>query len=340
MEVLDVNWRMALTGQEGKLTEISKLITVGQLATLLGRKAIHVIRNENIYKDHADVPFRNVFEPDASIDVVALSTDWPNPTRSMRWKDLDISDRAAQDHSLLRNLIALAPGEADGVRAKLRAKATVRFAVESRYLFFSLTRDVDVWFAYSKKLTVNGTPVEPRSIWLHADVHTPLQPVTADCDFSFPIVAAQYTEAHLRFELSGDISKEGPFRVEFDAVVAQLSTEPRHIVSTTDHVSEEGWALSRGCVAWAMHEPSFLRARIAVHGERHFLAPAPRLFEYCIAGDSREAAIVEGTATGAAAEGEFWRRAKCVYSGLQISRQSSPGSEHWEFVLCARRYQI
>lgn len=350
-----VSWRLALSGTAGRLSGLTTHTTVGQLASLLGMGPICVtLRGDNgvVYRGHAERPFLGIAsgapesvdcdEKEVGADIVAVTDGWSNPTKMLRWKDVRLSEDEFRDHGLLRALIAVeVADDVDGVRTKTRVRAEISYVVDGRYVFVRLLRDYDVWLAYWGNLTVDGAALEPRSVWLHADLHTALQPVEVGRNFTLPLVAAQYTEVHLRFELDPLPLTGRPLRVAFDAAVGMVRLEPRRLLSGTDHVSAEGvvgWALVDGAVAWSSSAPCFLDACISVFEDGPFPMPAPHTYEYAVApGGSND---VEFDAGFDRADGSPWHRSRNPYCGLAVVRKrpAQPRDfEPWYFVLRARR---
>jgi hypothetical protein len=348
-ENVSVVWALSLSGRQGKISSCPKNVTLSQLSTLLGLGQIAVVWHEKAYSGHADRPLMDILQEEKSeptevnIGVVVVEDSWPNHVKTMRWKDVRISSHNSQEREMLLALIALeeGPNEEAGVRGRARIHTEVDYVVDGAFLFVELTRNFDVWFSYMGNLTIDGIATEARSVWLHADLHTPLQPVEAGSEFTMPIRAAQYTQVHLRIELDALPELERPFRVAFDADVALMRSEPRRTVARGDHVSSQGWTLSDGTVAYSSLEPCFLRARINVLKGDTFSSPAPASYDYMLATDEPEAtltAIIEGRNGVDFHEVCSWYSSCNVYRGLTIRKCSTPpiNFEPWKFVLCAR----
>jgi len=344
-----VSWSLAISGSQFGSVVCPKSATVSQLATLIGIEQINVVLSGRVYAGHSETPFLHISTSDSAetkveVDVVIVTDSWPNPTRAMRWKDVDVSDEDCDTHTkLLRALIELGhTDEFDGVRCSARIQQEVQYVVDGSFLFVELSRSYDVWLGFLGNLTVDGVATAPKSVWLHADLHTPLQPVSVGRDFELPVIAAQYTAAHLRFEFEDLPRKDSPFRLEFDVSVAMARSEPRRVLSRTDHVSKEGWALSKGSVAYS-RSPRCLHALITVLGNHEFSMPSPHSYEYSIApaGSSKD---VEASFIGLGNKDFFiedsWYRSRCEYSGLSVRRKCLTENEQpwwpWQFALYAR----
>ena len=347
-ENVSVVWAFSLSGRQGKISSCPKNVTLSSLSTLLGLGQIAVIWHEKVYIDHGDRPLKDILQEEKSertevnIDVVVVGDSWPNHVKTMRWKDVRLSLHNSQ-REMLFALIALqeGPSEEAGVRGRARIHTEVDYVVDGTFLFVELTRNFDVWLCYMGNLMIDGVATEARSVWLHADLHTPLQPVEAGCEFTMPIGAAQYTQVHLRIEIDAPPKLARPFQVAFDADVALMRSEPRRTVAQGDHVSSQGWTLSHGIVACSSFEPSFLRARIDVLKGDTFSSPAPASYDYMLATDEPESnitAIFEGRNGFDFRETCSWHSSCDVYRGLTIRKCSTPPTnfEPWQFVLCAR----
>lgn len=347
-ENVSVVWTL-LSGLQGKISACPKNVTLSQLSNLLGLGQIAVILKEKVYSGHADRPLMDILQEEKSecmevnIAVVVVEDSWPNHVKTLRWKDMRCSLHSSQRNEMLLALIALeeGPNEEAGVRCRAHIHTEVDYVVEGTFLFVELTHNFDVWFSYMGNLTINGVATKARSVWLHADLHTPLQPVEAGREFTMPIGAAQYTQVHLRIEIEALPKLARPFQVAFDADVALMRSEPRRTVAQGDHVSSQGWTLSHGTVACSSFEPSFLRARIDVLKGDTFSSPAPASYEYMLATDELESnitAIFEGRNGFDFRETCSWHSSCDIYSGLTIRKCSTQpiNFEPWQFVLCAR----
>lgn len=344
-EVVDVVWRLALSGTSGRLAACPRDATLGQLAALLGLGQLCVLAcagDDRGCTGHAERPFLGLAKDaaEAAVDLVVLAAAWQNPLGRLRWRDVALSPEGARDHGLLRALIALSEGDdstpLDGVRGSTRVEGDVGFCVDETFLFVRLQRWFDVWFAYLGGLAVDGAPVEPRSVWLYADLHTPLQPVEVGRDFELPIVAAQYAEIHLCFELDALPLQLPPGRVAFDARVALVRSEARQTMALSDHVSPRGWALAGGVVAYSLPAPAFLQASISVV-DHDFQVPAPQAYDYALDADAAsEAAFVGVEGRDFSFHEGGWHRATNVFCGLAVARRG-PVRAPWRFTLRARR---
>lgn len=361
-EKIDVAWAL-LSGRRGCIPSCPKHVTLSQLSTLLGLGGcqIGVVLQQKVYCDHADRPFLDVAQEeksgcmDVSINVVVFQEDsWPNRVKTMRWKSVETtwktgiyesSSYSSQAHEMLLALVASeqGPDEIAGVRGRVRVRTDVEYVVDGTFLFVELTRNFDVWFSYLGNLTIDGVSAKARSVWLHGDLHTPLQPVESGHEFAMPVVAAQYSPVHLRFEIEALPELARPFRVAFDAEVALIRTELRRSVARGEgHVSSRGWALSDGSVAYSSFDPCFLRARIDVLKGDAFASPAPRSYYYMLAAEEPD---TEVTAFFQGREGVDFRAACSWYSSCDIFRgltvvrkrpMQSIDFQPWHFVLCAR----
>lgn len=336
---------MALSGKAGRLVGLSPRTTVGQLASLLGLGPIAVCARDRlpavVYKGHSERPFRAPAggPEDWEVDIVALNDDWPNPTKCMRWKDLEMSSYEFENYGLLHAVISLTT-DWDGVRTAARVNASCSYVIDGTYVFVELSRNFDVWFAYLGNFTIDGFAADPRSVWLHADIHTALQPVDLGRSFALPTVAAQYTRLHLRFEVDPSALGTGgrPLGVAFDATVAMARAGPRHAICQADHVSAEGrgWALAQGTVAWSSQAPCFLEARVSVLTGESFSALAPQAYEYALEPDDSCARFEELSSKASLDGGRLWHRAGDVYSGLTVAKKKGAPDGPWQFRLVAR----
>lgn len=359
MSLINVSCRMALSGKNRQLAGLSSCTTVGQLASLLGSGPIAVCMRGSlaVYKEHSEQPFLTFSAADGvdegvEVDIVAVTEDWPNPTKRMLWKDIELSRDDFKDSGLLHALLALGTGSAwDGVRAATRVNETCSFVIDGTYIFFELRRMCDVWFAYLGNLEIGGVAVTPRSIWLHADIHTALQPVEPGRNFTLPIIAAQYTSMYLRFEVDPSTLCTGEGRalsVAFDAVVAMARAGPRNAISQTEHVSSTqgcGWALAGGCVVWTTQDPCFLDAQVSVLGADMFSTPAPHVYEYSLKTVESSGGASFEESNSQVDKGHTWHSARCVYRGLNVVRtelnvvrteKAGAANHPWHFRLVAR----
>ena len=346
-DVVAVSWRLALSGRGGRIAACPKRTTLGQLATSLGLGEIRVVVGESVFGGHADAPFLEVASAEVDVDAVVLSGSWPNAARALRWKRVELSSEAEHGRlcGLLRALVALEEegSDEDGVRAATRIEVEAHYVVDDAFVFAKLSRAYDVWFTYLGNLTVDGIATEPRSAWLHGDVFTPLQPVAVGDDFTLPAVAAAYTQAHLRFELEPGIASKAtaPLRLAFDVAVGMARSESRRVLARQDHVSQQGWALADGAVAWSSAKPAFLRARLRVL-RRDDVQDLPP-YEYALDEPERPGDVhvdFSGLEGREFVREGAWHRAADVYRGLAVSRRAvepRPPFEPWSFLLRTRR---
>jgi hypothetical protein len=344
-----VCWHLAISGSQCGSVVCHKSTTLSQLAKLIGIDQINIVLCGSVYAGHAETPFLHISTSDSEetkveVDVV-VTDNWPNPTRAMRWKNVDVSDENFDTkNKLLRAVIELGHAdEFDGVRCSARIQQEVKYVVDGSFLFVELSRAYDVWIAFLGNLAVNGVATEPKSVWLYADLHTPLQPVSIGSDFEIPVVAAQYTTVHLRFELEDLPRKDSPFRLDFDASIAIARREPRRVLSQTDHVSKEGWALSKGAVAYSIPPLSLHAPLVTVLGNYEFSMPSPHSYEYSVS-PAFSSEDVEAKFVGLENQDFFiedsWYRSRCEYSGLSVRVERNyltKNEQPWQFALYARR---
>ena len=334
-----------LSGSQRGSVMCDKSATLSQLAAIIGIGQLTIVLCGRVYTGHAETPFLHISTSDSEetkveIDVV-VTDNWPHPTSAMRWKDVHVSNEDFKNYGLLRALVELGlADEFDGVRCSARIQQEVLYVVDGSFLFVELSRAHDVWLAFLGSLTVDGVATEPKSVWLYADLHTPLQPVSVGSGFEIPVAAAQYTAVHLRFELEDLSQKVNPIRLAFDASVAMALQKPRKVIIKTDHVSNQGWALSEGSVAYSS-SPRSLRALVTVLGNYTFSTPSPHEYEYSIASEC-SSVEVEAKFVGLENQQFFiedsWYRSRCEYSGLMVETRCPAKKEQpWEFVLRARR---
>jgi len=346
----DVSWSLALSEDTrgGVVAHISREFTLGRFASLLKLGSVALLRvregKTDSWTQHSSLPFLDVGEDEpVHVGIVVLADGWPHPSDALQWDDVPSIGNGSPT-SLLQSLattqllqLFAMPDSAskDGVLTRARVEACSTYLVDDRYVFAQLVRTYDVWMAYWGDLVVNGFSVQPRSVWLHGDLHTPLQPVEVGQDFTLPIVAAQYTAMHLRFELEPSQLTEGPFRISFNASFGMVHSKRRRELASTDHVSwGGGWALSQGEVAWFSSDPSFLEARVTCF-EGIFVVPAQCSHEYALA--SEDDADFEGD-TGDAGDAP-WHKATDPYRELAVRRRSDL-TRPWGFTLRARPCRV
>jgi hypothetical protein len=324
---------------------------VGHLSALLDMGQLVVLAADGIYERHDDRPFLNLPGDcdEVNVELVVVAESWPNPTRHIRWKEIEKVPASDSVYTHLLRCAVLASDEEEGhqgVRAQGRVEEEVSYVVDGAHVFVPLSRNFDVWFAYWGGLTIDGVAVEPRSIWLHADLHTALQPVVLGQNFTLPIVAAQYTAAHLRFELDPLVLMTGPFRVAFDVSVGMAFSPWRKDLAKSEHVSRTGmgWALSGGAVAWAGEAPCFLHMDVAVFGKKDFEVPAPSYsHHYALVpssdGRNRARFIEEGLLP--VSEGHDDYQTREFFRRLLLERtEHAAEDEPWRFELRARLYRF
>jgi hypothetical protein len=305
---VDVAWRLALSGTAGRLAAFPVEGSLVQLTSMLAMGQLSLLLRDRVYSHYADAPFSELEEgvAEVEVEIIVVADSWPDKVSGLRWKDVRVDHSDFTGLGLLREVIGLENDvePADGVRAEIRVETKVNEVVDGTFVFVGLRSFFDVWCAYSGNLMVNGVAVEPRSVWLFADFHTPLQHVEVGEAFMMPVMAAQYTAVHLRFELQ-EVPSLVPILVDFHAVVAMVGTpELRRHISEEDHVSRRGWALSGGCVVCSL-PPVFLDANFSVFTDE-FAVPAPHSYEYAVAPESRENACL----TDSLSTHDGWHRAK------------------------------
>lgn len=301
-----------LGGEEGRLL-LPRLTTVGEIADLLSAERIAIEMDGKVHAHHADRPLLRSGSRVRAC-VVRSADPWPSAVSGLRCKLLPDTDA----DGMLRELL-LAPAE-EGVRATVRQSFRVRYVLDGRYVFFAIPNTYDVWFSYAGNASLDGLPVQPESVWLHAHLHAPLERIEPARDFCLPVAAGQYTSLHLRFELADPPQQVGTMAFDASVGVVQLPLRGK----MREHAARR-WALLDGQLAWSSEPACFLDARVLVLDGGPFDAPAPHLYEY--RAEDGEVRF------GRSKNRHGWHRSVYPYVPLQIFNL---GPASWAFRLLAR----
>lgn len=227
-------------------------------------------------------------------------------------------DAAGSEQNFLGSLVALQSSCSEPLSLRANA-ARIRVPVsyvcgDGRMFYAPLSHGKDVWFAYRGHLHVGGRPMEPLSIWLCANVLRPLQAVIEGEDFTWPTVAASYTQAYLRFELP-EAHVYGSTSLEFSADVGQLHPKLRQETRAKFQSPSGAWALSGGVVVRSMWPPEpTLSVRCFVD-----TFELPGGFEYAVESGEGFVVVSAGApprSTLDPADGVLWHRQHDCYTQL------------------------